>query len=356
MNDDFTLADLGDIIIPEESVEEPGEPVIEELDEPTIEEIIPPVEDPKVDVDLSDEEGDPIDADVQKPNELYSTLAEALKEQGFFNNLEDVSEIKDLDSLSNAFKDEVKKNEYNDLTERQREVLTAFRDGIPEAVVVEHQTNMEQYSQITPEMVKDNGELQKALFVTDLTNKGITEARANKMYEISYDTGESYDEAIASLETLKQREVANYQSKVNEAKRRDDIKKQVTLDKENAIKKSIYGVDKFMGDVAISQNLKEKVHNSITSIVGYTDSGEPYNELMKSRMDDPINFETNLYYLFELTNGFKNIKKFTKQADSKAARKLETLISNNTFVDTQSSSTYKPDPESSDPGSIVTLI
>lgn len=61
--------------------------------------------------------------------------------------------------------------------------------------------------------------------------------------------------------------------------------------------------------------------NDVVSKNPYT--GELENKLMKSRREDPLNFDLKLYYLYELTNGFSSFKNIVNNTKSKAVKDLE---------------------------------
>jgi len=365
MNTEINM-DMMDIIIPDEAdVQEPVE-VLDPVDpaEP-IAEVTPKGDDDdpatptieKLDTSLKGVEPDPMDAD--RPNEsgeVYQTLAQVLKEEGFFQEEGSIDSIKNVEDLATAFREEIKKNEFSDLNDAQRRALEGFRNGIPEAEVIKHEKNLQQFNSITNDVLEGNVELQKAIYVTDLINKGISEKRAETMFNIALDSGELLDESKVSLNTLKESENLKYQARIDAQKAEQARIAKAREEDQKAIKKSIFDVDKFMGDIKITQNLKEKVHNSMTEIVSHTEDGVPLNALMKARQEDPLDFETKLYYLFELTDGFTNLKRFSKQADSKAAKKLESLIQNNTFIKDSNAPVHNQDPESFDLGGIVELI
>ena len=363
MSETLDMSMMEDIVIPDTAdVQEPDTTSVEPIsNDPTQtatpdQGVVDPVED-VIDTSLTGIEPDPIDGDEPTGSgALYATLAETLKEEGFFNSRESIADIDSLDALALAFKDELKSNEYSDLNDAQKRVLEGFREGIPTEDIIQHETRVNQYSSITDEVLNGNDELQKALFMTDMQAKGITESRAEKLYEISYDSGELLQEAKLSLATLQEKEALQFQAKMSEQRTRKEDEVKAVARRKETIKKSIYDVDKFLGDVEVTDRLKDNVHSSMTDIVGYDDKGQPMNALMKAKSEDPLNFEKNLYYLFELTNGFTDVKKFAKQADSKAAKKLENLIANNTLIRDNSSGGYQSDPESFDPGSIVSLI
>jgi hypothetical protein len=368
MSEQLDLSMMDDIVIPDTVLDETK--TDEPTEEPTTVEdtVDTPKEDPKpeekkpeeekIDLSLKGIEGDPIDDEGSDDgkSEVYKVLAEALKEEGFFTEKESVDNITNLQALADAFKDEIKKHEYEDLTDSQKRVLAAFRTGVPPQDVIRHEENLNQYNSITSEVLEENEELQKAIFMTDLMQKGISEGRAEKLYEISYDKGDLFKEASASLETLKMKEAEIYNQRIQTAKAQQAARQKAIEERQKAIKKSIYEIEKFLGEVSVTENLKSKVHSAMTDVVGYTENGQPLNALMKARMENPVDFETKLYYLFELTNGFKDIKRFSKQAESKAAKKLESLINNNTFIKDNRSPAYKQDPESYDADGIVSLI
>ena len=69
----------------------------------------------------------------------------------------------------------------------------------------------------------------------------------------------------------------------------------------------------------------------MTKIVGKSPDGNSENALMKQRREDPVDFDTKLYYLYELTKGFKDFSKFTASAKSSAIQDMERALQNNSI-------------------------
>lgn len=67
---------------------------------------------------------------------LYNQFANELYKKGILDSYEN---IKSEDDLYNAFQESIKANELKDLTEQQKIVLDAFRNGIPEEDIILNQ-------------------------------------------------------------------------------------------------------------------------------------------------------------------------------------------------------------------------
>ena len=161
-----------------------------------------------------------------------------------------------------------------------------------------------------------------------------------------YDKGEDIEEAKISLESLKEAENKAYEQYISERKAEQERIKQQRLEEFNKLKSSIEETDKFLGEIPITETMRENVLKAMSVPVTYTEDGMPVNKLMKARMDDPVAFEKNLYYLFELTNGFKDLKFITKKVNSKVSKKLSETLKNSTYVKDSGVAAYKKDPES----------
>ena len=314
---------------------------------------------------LDDEEDDVVVEDIDNPNndlevdsdnpdgELFKTLAGALKENGLLNAIESVDDITDVDKFTEAFRKEIKSSEYHDLNDTQKKVLDAFREGVPSEDILQHEQVQNQLASITPDLLEENEDLRKNIILTDLKAKGINDSRAMKLYQAMYDSGEDIDEAKESLKVMQENENARYQAHVEsiKAQREAEIKNK---EKEfNKLKENINNIDKFLGEIPVTETIRENVQKAMSIPVEYLEDGTPVNKLMKARLDDPITFETNLYYLFELTNGFKDLKMFSKRATSKAVKKLSKAIGNSTFVKGNGKPSYQSDPNSYSGSDIV---
>jgi hypothetical protein len=74
-------------------------------------------------------------------------------------------------------------------------------------------------------------------------------------------------------------------------------------------------------------------------------TGELENKFMKDRSGNPIEFDTKMYYFYELTNGFTDLGKISTNVNSKAVKDLEKALRKTKFEDNGTPG-YLSDPNS----------
>lgn len=263
-------------------------------------------------------------------DDVFTPLAEFLKEQGFFPNLD--KEIKSAEELAEAFKEEIKRNEFADLTEEQKEYLTALREGVPDALYREHVQAATTFKSVTDDILADNEDIRKQVVIQDLIHSGLSPERAERQWQRIYDLGDSLEESKAARDNLIQKEEKEYQQKIQIEKQRAIEMKKAQEKQLNDLKNNVYSQEKLFDTFPVSQGMKDKVYKTMTEVVAYTETNQPVNKLMKHRMDNPVDFETKLYYLYELTNGFKDINKFVTKSTTSAAKKLKDAVNSANFI------------------------
>jgi hypothetical protein len=285
------------------------------------------------DIEDEDEEDTGSDDDKGSSPEIYSSLADALAEEGILSSLDlTKNKIKNAEDLFQAIKNEIKNNEYSDLTEDQREYLEAIRSGVPLETYKGKQTADQQLNSITPEELEDNAELRKAIITNDYITQGISPEKAAKLAQRSVDLGEDKEDALESLSSLKE-----FNKK--EFIKQQEAAKQARLDAEKAqkdqlekLKETVYATNEIIPGMKLNAKVKEEVFNQMTKPVGKDAQGNPLNALTKARMEDPVGFTTKMHYLFHVTKGFTNFDKIVKTQKSKAVKDLEEKMRSTTFI------------------------
>jgi hypothetical protein len=263
-------------------------------------------------------------------DEVFKPLAEFLKEKGFFTTLE--KEITTADDLAEAFREEIKKNEFAQLNPLQKEYLEALSQGIPDNLVQEHMKTRGIFENITDEVLETEEDVRKEVIIQDRMASGWTKERAERDYKRISETGESIEESRISRDNLLQKEKVEYEATVARAKEEQTKAELAAKQQLEDLKNSVYKEDNFLSSFKVTDGLKQKVYETMNTVVDYTPDGLPLNRLMKHKLDNPVEFEKNLYYLYELTNGFKDISKFTTKATTSAAKKLSSAIANSTLI------------------------
>ncbi len=291
-----------------------------------------PNEEEVADGEESQEEGEPdSDENGESSPSLYSSLAKVLAEEGLLSSLSEDSKVETVDDLVEAFRKEIKNNEYSNLNENQKKYLKGLEAGIPEPVVQEQLSIEAQLNSITPDELKANTDLRRQIILNDFVLKGYSKDRAEKLTQRSFDIGEDESDALDALDGVKGFYQKEYERKIQEAETvKAEAAKKYQEDLEN-LKKTITEFNEVIPGLKISEKDKIKVYETATKAVGEY-NGKPINAVMKAKLEDPINFESKLNYLFYITDGFKNFNKVKQSVKTKAVKELDDLVKGNTFI------------------------
>lgn len=271
-------------------------------------------------------EGDDSD-DESSPN-LYSSIANVLHEQGIIPSLESSEDIKTTDDFVGALKKEI------DIQTERR--LQEYLDNLDLEKIASSKKALVDLDNIDEDYLKDNLEVAKDLIYRDYLNQGLSEDRVRKMLKKTIDLGEDIilEDALESRDSLK--EFEKRQAEVEQEKYKENIKlqKEQQEQTDNAIKKYIFESPEIVKGIPNTKVLQEKVFKTMTEIVAKNpQTGEFENKLMKDRSVNPIEFDTRMYYFYELTNGFKELGKFETTLNSKATKTLEKVLRKTKFED-----------------------
>lgn len=295
-----------------------------------------------------EEEGETTDED-SSPN-IYSSFASVLNEQGLLPSLDlqGDNKIETVDDLANVFKSEVS-NQVKDylISKVGQEGYDSLEKGISLAEYQQHQDNIDTLEGINTDILRDDIELSKKIIYQDYISQGLGEKRAMSLLKKSIDAGEDslFEDATESLESLKIVE-AKRMEKVALQRQEEltaNIKAQEKID--NDLKNSIYNTNEYIKGMKLNKTIQDRVYNSITKVVGKSPTGVMENQLMKDRRENPVDFDSKLYYLYEITNGFSDFSKIANKSESKAISKLERELRRTKFEDSGTPS-YLTDPES----------
>jgi len=291
-----------------------------------------------------DEEGSSDkERDESLPN-LYSSLAKALKEEGFFSDLvlDENEKIDSFDKLGNKIKEANSKaikdalgfdlSEVNGFTQLQKDYLLALKAGIPAERFIENKQNELAIDSLTDQQLADDEALRKEIITRAYMAKGINEDKARKLAQTHVDLAEDLEEAKSARNDLRdaikldqQREL-DYQTQL----RADQVKQYKEY--EETLKNAFFNTEKIGEIFDVPKQLRDKMFDVISKPVAKTEDGTLVNALTKYQMENPIDFQHKLAWFYSITDGFKKFDSFiTKKATSKAAQQLETLLNSTNF-------------------------
>lgn len=268
------------------------------------------------------------------PNNIYSSIAKVLKEEGTFPDLkdEDLNSIEDADSFIDAIQRQIKES----IDEEYQRIDAALNVGVQPSVINSYRNSIKYLDSITEEAIRDenNEQLRKTLILQDMVNRGYTKERAERAYQKSLDRGDDdVEDALDALEANKEFFSAKYNDLLNNAKEQERASIEQQKQRAQAFKKSIMEDKDLYGKFEVNKQMRQSIYDSLTKPV-YTDkkTGETFTAVQKWEMDDPDNFNKALGLIYHLTNGGKNFENLlrneVKKKVSKARSEFENAIRN----------------------------
>lgn len=252
---------------------------------------------------------------------FYKGVADILHKQGFFQDADNLDDITDPTKLAELFDKEVKAR----LNDRQKEILEYMNQGVPIDKVTKIQTALQEAKSITPQQVQEDEQLAMNLLYSDYIHKGFDEVTSKRYIEMLKASGSLESEALIALENRKKTLETMHSQEITNAKEQKRLEEEKALEEAKKLKEKLSSNEVFGRKV--SPVTIEKLIKIAETPVAYTKSGEPVNAIMKYRLDNPIDFEHKLTYLYAVTDGFKSLDVFDRSAESRLSREFRNSIS-----------------------------
>lgn len=289
-----------------------------------------------------DQEGDDEDSNTTS----LTPYAKLLVEEGILPNLDLEKFDGTAESLIEAARNEIYNgiNSYKEnLPDEIKTLINGYEAGVPFDQLLEYNKSITKYSQIDENSLSESEELQKQI-LKDYYKKTskFSDEKIDKLIERSADLGELFEEASASLKELVEIQKEEEQLAIEEARKQQEQMLEQQKAQLEEFNKTVDNIKEIIPGLKVSDTLKNKIKKNITTPVAYDQYGNPLNKIGKYRLENPIQFEITLNYLFELTNGFTNFEVLGKTGKSKAFKELEEAAKSISSSDGGRAATSKP--------------
>lgn len=267
-----------------------------------------------------DEENEGSDEDDKgdSSSNLYSSLASVIHEQGLLPSLDiENTKIETIEDLVTVLSKEQEIQAQAKLEE--------YINNIDVSAIAQSKKEIQDLNKIDENVLKENLELAKDIIYKDYLNQGLGEQKASRLLKRLVDLGEEdlLEEASESLTSLKEFQGRKIEQEKENYLKQVEAEKEAQVELEKQIKSAIYDNKEPLKGMKTNKALQDKVHKSITEIVGKAPDGTFENKFMRDRRLNPVEFEAKMYYLYEMTDGFTNYSKIATTAKSKAVTELE---------------------------------
>lgn len=268
------------------------------------------------------------------PN-FYSSIANALVEDGIFTNLDEdkLSKVITAEDFAELMSAQMREQ----LDEKQKRIDEALSYGVEPSEIQKYENYLNTLENITEEALKDESEkgenLRKNVIYQDYINRGMSPERALKYVERSIKAGTDLEDAKEALQSNKEFFQDEYDRLIKEAKEEELKERENDKKQAEELKKSILEEGKAFGEIDIDKATRQRVYDSICKPI-YTDpkTGARLTAVQKYQAENPTEFVKNLGYIFTLTDGFKKLDGLVqgkvKKEMKKGIRELEHTISN----------------------------
>lgn len=261
---------------------------------------------------------------------FYSSIANALVEDGILQNLDEdsLSKISTPEDFAEAISNEIR----SQLDERQRRVNEALDLGVEASEIQKYERFMSILDGITEDKLTSEDEegenIRKNLIYQDCLNKGFSKEKALKMVDRAIKAGTDIDDARDALKDNKNFYKSQYNSMLEEARKAEEEEKKKLKKQADDLKTSILEEDKAFGEITLDKATRQRVYDSICKpVFTNPDTGERLTAVQKYELEHRTEFLKNVGLLFVLTDGFKNINRLVndkvKKETKKSLRELE---------------------------------
>lgn len=296
----------------------------EDEDDPDLEE-----NDDEKDEQNEKEEPSSDDTNSEKSSPL-TPYAKLLKDEGILPNLELEKFDGTADGLKQAMVDEILSavEIYKDsLPEKVKNLINNYEEGVPLDKLIEIDRQEFELSLIKEDKLAEDEELQKKIIKEYLkeTTK-FSDKKIEGMIQYYEDSGDLESEATNSLKELKSLVETKKESEKQLAQKRDQELVAQKKKELESLKKTVLESKEIISGIPLNDKVKNAVLTSMTTPAGQDQYGNPVNRIVAKRMEDPMDFEIKLHYLFEITKGFTDFSKLTVKGRKDSMKEFEQAV------------------------------
>ena len=267
-------------------------------------------------------------------NNLYSSIAKALCEEGVFPDLDDetLSGVNDAKGFRKLIEDQIKAG----LDDRQKRISEALENGVQPTEVQGYENAIAYLNGITDEALTANDErgeeLRKQIIYQDLVNRGYSQEKALREVKKSLDAATDIEDARDALAANKEFFGSRYKALLDNAKAARKQAEDAEKNQAEGLRKSIMEDKNFFGSVELDRDTRNRVYEALTKPFKKDSDGRFYTDVQWYQKNNPSDFVKNIGLLYVLTDGFKSVDKLigkqVKQEHAKGLRGLEQVINN----------------------------
>lgn len=257
------------------------------------------------------------------PENLFKSIAEALREEGVFpdTNDDDINSVIDARSFRSLIDRQIEAG----LDERQRRINEALNNGVQPSEIQQYEGALAWLDQVSEESLTANNEqgedLRRRIIYQDLLNRGYSEQKAQREIKKSLDAGTDIEDAKDAYAANKEYFQGRYQALLNSAKEQRKQAEQYYNSRAKQFEKELLENKTVFGSVDVDDDTRRRVLEVVTKPTHKGDDGKYYTDIQWEQRQDPDKFSRNIGLLYVLTDGFKNVESLVNQEAGRRSKK-----------------------------------
>lgn len=285
----------------------------------------------------------------QSSPQVYQALTTVLKEQGVLSSVDESSleKVEDIDSFVEIMKEQIRAEEFKDLTPQQKTVLEDMRAGVEPDTASKYKSAIDKLDSIDNDLIQENKQVRFDLIYEDFLAKGFSHEKAEKYAKRSFELNEDIKDAQDAKDSLKREVDRQYNLTKEKELEQVAIAQRKVEEEKQQLKERILKSPEVLEGAEVPENMRHEIYDLVSKIVSTNpDTKEPENELQKFQRENPVEYNHKLYYLYKVTNGFKDLKYFGRRMTSNSVKNLETALKTSTHVKGGGNPSFNDDTQS----------
>ena len=258
-------------------------------------------------------------AEKGSPND-FTSIAQYLQSLDIFKTLSKEDIDKYISEHSNESTDDaihglMELEVENRMDSNTKRVHKALNGGVSESVIATYEKYINILNHTTDELLKgENDEAEnnrRIIIVQNYMNKGIPQKEAEKLANISIESGDDIEDAIAARDEMLVFYQQAYDKEISDSNKKiEETKKKNKQDLED-LRKSIIEDDKVFKDLDISSTDRMKIYDAVTKPIE-TREGKKLTAVQKFALDNPNEYYKLLGMVYVLTEGGTKVDNLVK--------------------------------------------
>ena len=271
------------------------------------------------------------DPDKKQSSSPFTPYAKLLKEEGVLPNLNMEEFDGTAEGLKTAMINEIvgAVEMYKEtLPDRVKDLINNYEEGVPLEQLLKLDKEELQVLSLDEDKIKEDISLQKETVRNYLkkTSK-FSDKKIDNQIQYYEDSGELEEEALNAATELKDLLKTEKEQAVEQAKQKEKMMQDQARQDLANLNKKIQDATEIIPGLKLNDKVKSELIKSMTVPAGKDKNGNPVNRIVAARMENPVDFEIKLHYLFEITKGFSDFSKLVEKGKKDTMKEFEEAIS-----------------------------